>query len=597
VIVPLALLQFVFTCWDPAMASPKVRVDSGDLVLEAGGAGAAGGGVLVRKAGQSDFALESLPAMSASIDATTAGLQTSIANSIQGLRSDITSAVGSVAAQQGAATASLATTLNAVPSQVTAQLNPTISRLTQQVNTLQADRTVQTVASTQRRISQTVAASSSQIASLQNMTARQEVAIAAAARCAFNGGNYNTTSRECVGGAELLGEPDYQSDWFMMQSQTGSWAFTFKELRHNLNVDPEVVKVVAMYTGGGAMRGHVIEGIGASICDDDGNNGCNEYGGFIYAYDNTRIRIWIPEQSNGPRYGHTFMINDGWGGGMYNIQTDGRLTQPVMFRAYVWRKYRQGANADFDTTVTMTSNNRANSYLLRPHQLNAYPERVMVTVQATGGPNNGFKFPARGNAMADDDGRKDYGGLVYAYNNQNVRLWAASGPGGRIVHVNDGWGGERYSYTSSSARVRVRAWRARTPPAFTSDWYQMCANCAPWTTGNPSTCNNINRDMSFKRVEHGLGRLPARVVVQLRARAGPNNGYIFEAVGAANDDEHDDRAGSTFTYDDRYVHVYAPTRSNGRTDGRFLGVQDGWGHGQFNTNERCGYMRVMAWGR
>merc|ERR1712146_398649 len=99
-----------------------------------------------------------------------------------------------------------------------------------------------------------------------------------------------------------------------------------------------------------------------------------------------------------------------------------------------------------------------------------------------------------------------------------------------------------------------------------------------------------------RRVEHGLGKLPSRVVVQLRARSGSNNGFIFEAVGAGNDDEHGDRAGSMFSYDDNYVHIYAPTRNNGRYDGRFLGVVDGWGRGRNNAGEICGYARVLAWG-
>ena len=65
-----------------------------------------------------------------------------------------------------------------------------------------------------------------------------------------------------------------------MQSNSGSSAFTYREFTHNLQADPEVVKVVAMYTGGGPLNGHVIEGVGAGICDDDANNGCNEYGAF-----------------------------------------------------------------------------------------------------------------------------------------------------------------------------------------------------------------------------------------------------------------------------------------------------------------------------
>lgn len=76
----------------------------------------------------------------------------------------------------------------------------------------------------------------------------------------------------------------------------------------------------------------IVAGLGSQTCDDDNANGCNEYGGFIYGYDATRLRMWLPEQSNGPRYGHTFMLQDGWGGGLMNMQTDGPASDPIFFK-------------------------------------------------------------------------------------------------------------------------------------------------------------------------------------------------------------------------------------------------------------------------
>eukprot|EP00041_Stephanoeca_diplocostata_P026582 m.719133 g.719133 ORF g.719133 m.719133 type:complete len:50 (-) comp22998_c0_seq15:153-302(-) len=47
-------------------------------------------------------------------------------------------------------------------------------------------------------------------------------------------------------------------------------------------------------------------------------------------------------------------------------------------------------------------------------------------------------------------------------------------------------------------------------------------------------------------------------------------GYIFEGVGGGNDDEHNQRTGVQFVYDDEFVSMYAPVRNNGQSTGTVM---------------------------
>lgn len=60
-----------------------------------------------------------------------------------------------------------------------------------------------------------------------------------------------------------------------------------------------------------------------------------------------------------------------------------------------------------------------------------------------------------------------YGGVVYAYNDKNFRIWVpnrnASGSGSRSTYgtpimIGDGWGGEVNSQYSTAVKFRIVAW-------------------------------------------------------------------------------------------------------------------------------------------
>ena len=111
----------------------------------------------------------------------------------------------------------------------------------------------------------------------------------------------------------------------------------------------------------------------------------------------------------------------------------------------------------------MQSQAGTDSYQEVEHNLGDYPRAIKVLVKAVDGPNEGFIFEGSGVQHQDDEGQDEYGGVVFAYNETTVRLWAPSqnngSPYGAIITVGDGWGGEINYQRSHTAMVRVLAWK------------------------------------------------------------------------------------------------------------------------------------------
>lgn len=118
---------------------------------------------------------------------------------------------------------------------------------------------------------------------------------------------------------------------------------------------------------------------------------------------------------------------------------------------------------DFDSGwFEMSSQAGTASFKEVAHNLGVYPSMVKVLTKATDGNNNGFIFEAMGSAQADDED-DSYGGVIFAYNQNTVRIWAPdknnNDANGRIINLGDGWGGEVNTQQSQTAQVRVLAWK------------------------------------------------------------------------------------------------------------------------------------------
>jgi len=207
------------------------------------------------------------------------------------------------------------------------------------------------------------------------------------------------------------------------------------------------------------------------------------------------------------------------------------------------------------------------------------------------GPNSGYVFEAAGAAHSDDDLDKDYAGLIFAYNNSTVRLWAPSQTlspppaqqysKGFLIGVGDGLAGELYSQFSHTGNVRVRAWREECPHAFDSGWFAMESQAG---------------QESYREVIHNLGAHPiVRILTQ-----DPTTGFIYEGVSIAQTDDDvssKQYGGLAFATGPERVRLWAPDMLNAYAEGRIINVFDGWG-GEVNAIRlQSALVRVIAYGR
>lgn len=535
-------------------AVPSIKTEDANLVLNV----PAGKHIMVRsEAGEAN--VDELPEL---IEAGLSALQVQLDSEASGLSSSIVAGDDSVSAS-----------VQMLESQ------------TQSTIAAAVDAVESSVISTLEGVQSTVTANGQAV---NSVTGRLN-GVDAAVVCASAGKKYNAADGECY--STNLPEPDFVSSWLSLKAQRGTLGYG--EINHGLNVDPERVQVFVRQEDTTNINKFVhFEAMGAGTCDDDGG-GCNDYGGTIFAYNNNTVRLWVPDRSNAQTYGTAINIHDGWGANKRDINT---RNVEVMVRA--WIKYRPTKTPDFDRTMRFSSTNTYQQWTYRADSSNnGIPDRVYVTVEAVDGANRGYKFIGRGASVADDDSGKDFGGLVYGFSKNSVRLWSPHVSNGGIIFNNDGWGGERNVQRSKNGNVRVRVWfeDPEFQPTFKSQKMTMCSNCLRGANRACDGSNPLSYGISFKEIKHNVGKIPNRVSVLSEVGSGNNNGFFFPGISAGGDDEMHQRTGLIFAQTNQEVILWAPTRSNGRYTGRIAGVIDGWGRGAFNFAVECVNVTVTAW--
>ena len=101
----------------------------------------------------------------------------------------------------------------------------------------------------------------------------------------------------------------FDSGWFRMQSQAGTNSFKQVSISPACSSYPSRVKVLTKSVDG-ANRGYIFEAMGMAQNDDDGE----AYGGLIFAYTKSAVRLWAPDKNNASKQGYIIDIYDGWGG-------------------------------------------------------------------------------------------------------------------------------------------------------------------------------------------------------------------------------------------------------------------------------------------
>lgn len=254
--------------------------------------------------------------------------------------------------------------------------------------------------------------------------------------------------------------PDYESNWIPLKVENGS--DSFRELRHNLGYIPEYVTVQAWNNDTDWYSDGIMSGM------TPGNvNKNTAWGGVVYAYNDSYVRIWVP----GFDTGKMFSVADGWGRGSQETWSQG------LVKVRVWG-HMPGDSA-YKKSVLVGAHPRRTSKLGNvAGSLNIDTGLVSVTIKALSGENNGFSFPTMG-AVQNTDVNDKFGGVVYSYASTGIRVWHPIIPGGgntslyhkgTLVYVSPYWGGSVHYQDTAFGLLEVQFWNSYTgtcPPPTT----------------------------------------------------------------------------------------------------------------------------------
>ncbi|XP_070536991.1 uncharacterized protein [Ptychodera flava] len=231
------------------------------------------------------------------------------------------------------------------------------------------------------------------------------------------------------------------------------------------------------------------------------------------------------------------------------------------------------------------------SFLEVSHDLGEVPIYVQVLARSVDGPNAGMIFKGVGSAQTDDDASDEYGGIVYSYSHETVRVILPTvnngNAGGCVVYTGGSLWGTAIHQCSHDGEVKVDLWKEEDfpKPEFTSGFFDLSAE---------------NGASSFVEVYHGLNARPRLVSLQYTEKyADPDNiGFHYDGIGAAQSDDGSNwrhHGGIVFAYDNSSVRAWAPTVNDFTGDyvGALFSSSDGWSHSHRFLQ---GKVKIRVWG-
>ena len=234
-------------------------------------------------------------------------------------------------------------------------------------------------------------------------------------------------------------------------------AESFREVRHDLQQLPELV-MVKVHARNPKIPGQGLwfPGISAS----QNFRPPSLYGGVIFAYNERAVRLWSPHLATG---GCAF-VGDGWG-----ERQKSKPTQHCFVSVELWVNQLPVPSFRTDWFTIHAQRGGRGAYKEVYHNLGLLPSLVIVQLKVKyGSSNKGFVFEGQGGAQTGDNNPDGYGGVVFAYNNRSIRLWAPSKHDGSarrclsLLVKSDSWGNGRNSQQVESnlevlARIVVYA--------------------------------------------------------------------------------------------------------------------------------------------
>nr|XP_022344590.1 uncharacterized protein LOC111137430 isoform X2 [Crassostrea virginica] len=229
-----------------------------------------------------------------------------------------------------------------------------------------------------------------------------------------------------------LPAPAYQSGWIpLYNSGRGS----FLEIAHHQGTLPDLVTVQVQQNGSEWLS----DGIGSMTALGPSTS---SWGGVIYGYNASHVRIWAPCRNNG----NLFSAEDGWG-------SSSEKWSSGLVKVTAWR-----ITNVFTLTYPLDSNSKPQTALNTTY--NQDTDLLIVRVRADTGENRGFLFPAAG-AVQNDETVSSFGGVVYSSSRDSLRIWTPASPGpGYLLYINNDWGNSMYPQSSKTATLVVHVWKS-----------------------------------------------------------------------------------------------------------------------------------------
>ena len=273
----------------------------------------------------------------------------------------------------------------------------------------------------------------------------------------------------------------------------------FFEIEHELAEIPERVLVrVTPLSGESRKRspnyGYWFNGISSSQNVEE-----KGYGGVIFAYNQKKILLWLPK--SGTRNTGCVYVKNGWGG-------EQQVERASRCMVYIFAWVMNFPVPSFTTDWTSLNSQGRSSFLEIRHSMNMMPS--LVIVQGRSDINKGLIFEGTGAVMSTDSNLRGYGGILFAYDKNVIRIWVPKryngAKDGYSILVNGGWGNGRSLKSSHHVNVRVLVYTSNCDTTQeTVIGKGICQkfkyNSYHWQTGPWYKCSSIcNRGVKHREV-------------------------------------------------------------------------------------------------
>ncbi|XP_065649882.1 uncharacterized protein LOC101236159 isoform X2 [Hydra vulgaris] len=362
---------------------------------------------------------------------------------------------------------------------------------------------------------------------------------------------------------------DYPAADFSKTVKLSSQSNSFVEVKHFFGKIPFHVQVYAIANDGN-NKGFKFDGTG--VCQSDVKDN-NAYGGVIFAYDNTTVRVWVPTRTSSSKVGSVIFVGGSWGGNrFYQDSVDAEVTIEA---------WKDGPAPSFEVITEVDAGLEKNTNII-DHDLNQLPEIISVRVFSGVNPENSYIFHATG--VTQTSSNREYGGVVFAYNEKKVVLWPPNKSKTGCTLLNKRWGNGKY-YTemySKTCTVHIRLWvNSFPPPIFQTTWKSIDVR---------------SLSTQFLEIKHNLKMYPSYVKLQYRSVNKPYS-LVFEGVGSVQSTVSNLRHGGlVFAYDKVSVRIWLPSSNNSHQSKQLLFaifVGDGWGNSDENITEILAEFRIQ----